>query len=84
MGHTFSKEGLKYDEDKKQAILNMKTSMNTEELESFLEIITYVSQFISNVSEKTVVLRDLRKNMMCQWNHEHEETFKNFKKILVF
>ncbi|KFM57554.1 Transposon Ty3-I Gag-Pol polyprotein, partial [Stegodyphus mimosarum] len=84
MGHIFSKDGLKPDEDKIKAIININTPKNVKELETFLGMITYVSRFIPNVSELTSCLRDLlKKHVVWNWNAVHEKTFRKLKNILV-
>ncbi len=84
LGHTFSKDGLKPDEDKVKAIVEMKTPQNVKELERFLGMITYVSKFVPNVSQLTSPLRELlKKNNAWTWNDVHEKTFNDLKKILM-
>lgn len=59
VGHIFSKDGLKPDDEKIRAILEMKKPENREQLESFLGMLTYLSRYIPNVSQKNAVLRNL-------------------------
>lgn len=51
IGHIFSRNGIKVDNEKIQVILEMKKPGNVKNLESFLGMITYVSRYIPNVSQ---------------------------------
>ena len=83
MGHKFSKNGIQPDEDKVRAVVEMKPPKNVKELETFLGMVTYVSRFIPNVSEKTSILRNLlRKNIVWRWDIMHENAFNEIKQIL--
>jgi len=59
LGHIFSKDELKPDNDKIEAILKMKTPSDKKELERFLGMITYVPKFIPKLSHLTTQLRKL-------------------------
>ena len=59
IGHTVSKEGLKPDSKKTEAIKNMARPKNTEELQRFLGMITYLAKFIPNLSQTAAPLRTL-------------------------
>ena len=51
MGNIVSESGLKPDVEKVQAIIQMPPSQNREELQRFLGMVNYFSQFIPNQSE---------------------------------
>ena len=59
IGHVLSKEGLKLDPKKTQAITEMSKPQNIEELQQFLGMVTYVSKFIPNYSQISSPLRQL-------------------------
>ena len=61
MGHYFSDKGIKVDDEKVKAIVEMEAPKNKAQLETFLGMITYVSKFIPNLAEKNAVLRNLIK-----------------------
>ena len=61
MGYIFTENGVEIDPDKVKSIVEMKPPQNKSELETFLGMITCVSKFVSNVAEKTVILRNLTK-----------------------
>ena len=62
-GHVLSKDGLKADKKKVEAIKNMPSPTNKGELESVLGMLNYLSAFAPMLSDMTAPLRELtRKN----------------------
>ena len=59
MGHVLSADGVKPDPKKVEAILAMPTPANREGLQRFLGVVTYLSKFIPNMSQKSAPLRQL-------------------------
>lgn len=84
LGYIFSREGIKIDEEKIEAIRDMPSPKNKLDIQRFLGMVTYVSRFIKNLSEKTQPLRDLIKNNnMFFWGEAQENAFKNLKADLI-
>lgn len=84
IGHEISEKGISVDQDKVEAIKQIKKPQNTKELQRFLGMITYVGKFIPNLSEKTSNLRQLiKKNMEFIWLDAHEKEFNNLKNLLM-
>ena len=84
LGHILSKEGLKPDPKKTQAITSMESSTNKEYLQRFLGMLTYLSKFAPNLSQVAAPLRALlEQNSEWQWCHEHEESFRKLKELAV-
>lgn len=84
MGHLFDAQGMRPDPNKITAIVNMSKPNNTKELSRFLGMLTYLSPFIKNYSEKTKNLRALlKKNVVWQFNDIHKEEFKNLQNIIT-
>lgn len=84
LGHIFSDQGIRLDENRIKAIKDMERPRNKQELETFLGIITYVSRFIPNVADKTVVLRNLTKrDAIWDWDANAEAAFKLLKETLI-
>ena len=50
-GHILSKNGLKPDPKKVEAVTNIGNPKNREELQRFLGMVTYLVKFISNYSQ---------------------------------
>ena len=59
MGHVLSADGVKPDPQKVEAIIAMPTSANREDLQRFLGVMTYLSKFIPNTSQKSAPLPQL-------------------------
>lgn len=80
LGHIITKEGLKVDHEKVQAIVSMDKPTDKKAVERFLGMITYLGRFIENLSEKTHVLRELlKKEVNFVWEHSHETAFEQLK-----
>ena len=59
VGHTLTKDGLKPDLKKTEAITAMPIPKNREELQRFLGMLTYLAKFIPNLSQVASPLRKL-------------------------
>jgi transposase InsO family protein len=83
LGHILSAEGLKPDPDKIKAVTELPTPKSKEELQRFLGMVTYLSKFIPNVSQKTEPLRRLIKNEVSfAWTKEQDEAYQKILKEL--
>ena len=79
-GNIYSKEGVRPDEAKVEAIKSMKVPNNKGELHTFLGMITYLSAFIPHLSEHTAPLRELLKEKSeFIWNASHTKAFVHLK-----
>ncbi|VDI70439.1 Hypothetical predicted protein [Mytilus galloprovincialis] len=80
VGHIISKDGLKPDPEKVRAVQKMKKPENKKELQTFLGFITYLSKFLSNMSDVSAPLRVLleEKNEWC-WEKEQDTSFNKLK-----
>ena len=61
LGHEIDENGIKPNEEKVEAILNMNPPENTKELKSFLGAIQYMANFLSKLPERTDRLQKLLK-----------------------
>ena len=83
-GHIVSKDGLKPDPKKIQAISEMPEPKNKEALQSLLGMISYLSKFIPRMSEVTEPLRRLdKKNVIFRWGAPQKNALKVIKDLLV-
>jgi len=81
IGHTVSKEGLKPDSKKTEAIKKW-LDQKTEELQRFLGMITYLAKFIPNLSQTAAPLRTLlEKDVEWHWDNQQEQSFKSLKQL---
>ena len=83
MGTEITKDGLRPDPKKVEAITMMPKPQNKQELRSLLGMVKYVSHFIPNESSITAPLRSLLKeDAAYQWQHEHDKTLETLKETL--
>ena len=76
-----SHTGIYPDPAKVQAIHDLIPPTNAAQLQSFLSLITYLSAYIPNLSQKTAPLRQLlRDDNEFQWQPTHKAAFDNLKK----
>lgn len=82
-GHVFSKEGMKIDPERVRALLNIKSPSNKTELQSFLGMVNYLRNFISNLADLVAPLQALmKKTVGWLWTEIHESAFSNIKKYI--
>ena len=82
IGHILSKEGLKPDPKKTQAIKMMNKPNNKEELQRFLGMITYLAKFIPNLSQTAAPLRILlEKETEWHWDDQQQGSFELLKQL---
>ena len=80
MGHILSSEGLFPEPEKVNSIFYMKPPSNTNEVRSFLGLITYCNKFVPNFAAITEQLRRLtRQKAEFIWTGEQESTFSKIK-----
>ena len=83
-GHTISAAGLKPDRRKVQAIRTMDPSTNRADLQTFLGMVQYLSQYIPNLSSVSAVLWDVTKSANeFQWNPEHQQAADKVKELIA-
>ena len=84
LGFVVSKEGLKMDPDKVQAILNWPTPMNAYELRIFHGLASFYRKFIKNFSQICVPIIEtfMGSRQYFKWKEAANRNFKFFiKKI---
>ena len=83
-GHTLSKEGVKPDTAKIEAVNNVRVPKNPTEVESFLELVNFCAKYIRDFATLTEPLRKLtRKEVKWQWNSEQQIAFETLKQRLT-
>ena len=82
-GHIWGPEGVSADPKKLEAIKNLKTPKNPEEVRSLLGMASYVSRIIPNFATVTEPLRRLtRANNPWSWGTEQEKALKELHTLL--
>ncbi|MCG8429883.1 MAG: DDE-type integrase/transposase/recombinase, partial [Candidatus Omnitrophica bacterium] len=80
LGHLITKEGIKPDPAKVQAIVNMPAPTNIEGVRRVCGMVQYLARYIPNLSEDTEPLRELtRKNAQWKWTDIHQSAFQSIK-----
>ena len=83
-GHRITSEGLKLDESKVKAILDMGPPTDKKELQTLLGMITYLSKFAPPTSDVTKPMRDLLKeDMEFVWDDMQQSALKSIKEVLT-
>lgn len=81
-GNIVPESGLKPVIANVRAITQLPLPQSKEELQRFLGMVNYFSQFIPNQSEITAPLRNLmKKDVMWIWSHEHTQAAECLKQI---
>lgn len=84
LGHIISEEGLKPDDEKERAIVQMPPPENKQALMGFMDMVQYLSQFIPNVSDVSNPLRKLLEDdVQWHWEEEQRESFIKKKNLLT-
>lgn len=84
LGYIISKDGVKVDNEKVQAIKMIPRPNNISDLRSFLGMINFYAKFVKNISSILSPLYHLlKKGVPWEWNNECELSFKKIKSILM-
>lgn len=80
IGHILDSNGLHPDPKKIEAITQMESPRNREELQRFLGMITYLGKFVPNLSQTTSVLHQLlEKDSLWEWTQNHQQAIDQIK-----
>jgi len=84
LGHIMSKEGIRIDRDRIQAILQVPHPRNIKELQAFLGKINFLRRFIPNLAELIRLLKNmLKKDSKVKWIVEAKQVFEEIKMALT-
>lgn len=84
LGHIVSKDGVRLNQSKINAVKDYPAPRNKKELSSFLGLASYYRKFIREFAEKAHHLTKLtKKNSSWIWSPEQEKSFDNLKNALV-
>lgn len=83
-GNILTQRGLKSDPTKVFAINNMPTPTNKAELTRFLGMVTYLSKFVPNLSDRANGLRHISNDgVEWKWEISHQNDFDEIKKLIT-
>eukprot|EP00253_Pinus_taeda_P023414 PITA_23414 len=78
LGHIISKDDIRIDPERIQAILQIPYPRNIKELQAFLGKINFLRRFIPNLAELIRLLSNmLRKDAKVKWSLETKQAFEN-------
>ena len=84
MGNIVTKDGMRPDPAKIEAVINMPKPRDKQGLLRLLGMIKYLSQYIPNESSITAPLRSLLKQgAEWSWQHEHDDAMDKIRKTLA-
>lgn len=84
LGYVISKDGIKVDSDKVEAIVKIPRPRNVTELRSFLGLVNFYAKFVKNLSSILSPLYDLlKKEAIWHWSKRCEEAMLKVKQILT-
>ena len=82
-GHKLTPQGLKADEDKVEAIVQMQPPKTETEFKSFLGMVNYLGRYTAALAELQPLLDRLyMKDMAWRWDPEHQRAFDAIKTII--
>ena len=84
LGHIISKDGIRIDPERIQAILQIPYPRNIKELQAFLGKINFLRRFIPNLAEMIRLLSNmLKKDAKIRWSLETKQAFESIKAALT-
>ncbi|KAA0714109.1 Retrovirus-related Pol polyprotein from transposon opus [Triplophysa tibetana] len=82
IGHVLTAEGLKPDEEKVRAVVQLPPPEDKQALQRFLGMLQYLAKFIPNLSEVSAPVRQLlEKDAEWFWGNEQEKSFQKLKAL---
>uniref|UniRef100_A0A3Q7EC56 Reverse transcriptase domain-containing protein n=1 Tax=Solanum lycopersicum TaxID=4081 RepID=A0A3Q7EC56_SOLLC len=84
LGHLVSKNNVRMDHKKVQAIVDWQAPFHVKDLRSFLGLANYYRKFIAGYSKKAAALTDLlKKDTKWVWSEWCDEAFQNLKNAIA-
>lgn len=84
IGHVLTPDGIKPDNDKIKAIVEMPAPKDKKGVERLLGTVNYLAKFLPNMSTITQPIRNLlQKDVEFQWSENQERAFSEIKEILT-
>ena len=84
IGHVLSTDGLKADDEKVRAVVQLPPPQDKQELMRFMGMIKYLAKFIPNLSEVSAPLRKLLENDTAwHWEEEQKQSYEQLKKLVT-
>ena len=79
-GHTWTPQGIKPDNKKVSAIVDMKPPEDAKTVQSFLGLVNYLTRYSGRLATQSAPLRDLtKKDIAYSWGPEHDRALTEVK-----
>lgn len=83
LGHLLSHQGIRPATNKIDSLQKFREPNTSEEVRSFLGLVTYVGRFLPDLATKTAPLRELTcKDRKFEWKYEHQHCFEELKHMI--
>ena len=83
-GETYTMDGCKPAQNKVSSISEMPPPTSKKQVQSFIGMVNYLSEFLARLSELAELIRDLCKDKVpFYWETEHQDVFKQIKCEIV-
>ena len=81
IGHIMTRNGLKADPKKVEAIIKMEKPADVPAVQRFIGLVKYLSKFLQDLSElcEPLMRRLTQKKAEWNWTHEQEDAFEKIK-----
>ncbi|XP_062714079.1 uncharacterized protein K02A2.6-like [Aedes albopictus] len=83
LGHTLSAEGIQPAQDKIAAIQQFRAPSSSEEVRSFLGLVTYIGRFLPDLATVTAPLREMTcAGVKFEWGEDQQQSFSKLKEMI--
>jgi hypothetical protein len=84
LGHRFTADGVKMDQEKVQAVIDWPVPKNVKEILSFLGTAGYYRRFVKDFSRISAPISELvKKDVPYVWSEEQQHAFESLKTALI-
>ena len=84
IGDKITQDGIKPDDSKIKAILNLPSPQNKKNVEPLLGMVTYLNKFLPNMSTLTELLRVIvKQEVHWHWEEQQQKAPNEIKKVLT-
>ncbi|XP_062698772.1 uncharacterized protein K02A2.6-like isoform X1 [Aedes albopictus] len=83
LGHVISPDGIRPSHSKVESLLKFRAPATSEEVRSFLGLVTYIGRFLPDLATITAPLRELtHSGVRFTWGEEQQASFERLKQLI--
>ncbi|XP_062711622.1 uncharacterized protein K02A2.6-like [Aedes albopictus] len=83
LGHVISPDGIRPSHSKVESLLKFRAPATSEEVRSFLGLVTYIGRFLPDLAAITAPLRELtHSGVRFTWGEEQQASFERLKQLI--